>query len=130
MTKHMYQDTNLTGIIMLGQYQSGDIREALKKFRDPFERVHNYPNKWLYCDHVVQGEKVPIALTVSYEGSHTQPEHILVSALGLTKSVDEKSLKRYLDELLELTDIRELNSKREQFEAEPFKGWASVSRQM
>ena len=126
----MYQDANLTGVVILGQYQNGDIREALRKFRDPFESVHESPNKWLYWDSVRQGERLPVGLTISYEGSHTQPEHILASALGSTQHVDERSLKGFLDELLEATSIKELDSKRYQFSLEPFRGWEIVSKQM
>ena len=75
----------------------------------------------------MHSKKVPVGLTVSYERSHTQPEHILASVLSRTQSVDEESLKGYLDELLETTGIEELDSLRDQFEAEPFKGWALVS---
>ncbi|MCK5026131.1 MAG: hypothetical protein KAS15_06050 [Nanoarchaeota archaeon] len=129
MTKHMYQDANLTGVVILGQYQNGDIREDLRKFRDPFEFVRESPNKWLYLDSVMHGG-LPVGLTISYEGSHIRPEHILASALSQTQYIDEKYLKGYLDELLEATNIRELDSNRYQFSLEPFWGWQAVSKQM
>jgi hypothetical protein len=129
MTKHTYKDNNLTGVVILGQYR-GDIREALKRFRNPFENFQESTNKWVYCDHIMHNKTTPVGITVSYEKSHTQPEHILASALSITSSVDEKYLKGYLDDLLEATGIKELESKREQFEADPFNGWESVSRQI
>ena len=129
MTKHTYQDPNLTGVVVLGQYD-GDIRVGLRRFRDPFENVNVSPEKCVYADHVMHRKRVPVVLTVSHEGTPAKPEKILASALGQTESVDETALRGYLDTLLRSTGIRELDSAREQFEAEPFRGWASVSRQM
>jgi len=130
MTKHIYLDKNLTGVVILGQYENGDIRDALKKFRKEFADVHNSLNKWVYCDHVIHEGRAPVAITVSYEKNHIQPMHILASALCRTQSADEDSLKRYLDDLLGKTGIVELDSRREQFDAEPFRGWALVSARM
>lgn len=130
MTKHVYEDANLTGVVILGQYQDGDIREALRQFRDPFEHVKEDTNKWLYWDYINHENKVPVGITISYEASHIQPEHILASALGSTQFVDKKSLEGYLEEFLKATGIKELDSRREQFVEEPFKGWEYISKQI
>ncbi len=128
MTKHTYLDTNLVGVALLGEYRDGNIRDALRRFRDPFLATLEGPSRSLYCDDVMLGG-VAVTLTVSYEGSHTEPGRILASAFG-PPTVDEKSLKGCLDELLEITGIKELKSAREQFEEEPFRKWAEVSRRM
>ena len=131
MTKHTYQDAKLTGTAILGQYKEGDIREALRQFRDPFEMVREDPNKWFfYGDSIMHKEEIPIGISVSYRGSHTQPEHILVSTLGFTPFVEKESLKGYLEELLDATGITELDTKREQFEENPFKGWEFISKEI
>ncbi|MEA3514605.1 MAG: hypothetical protein U9R34_03965 [Nanoarchaeota archaeon] len=130
MTKHVYEDSNLTGVVILGQYQDGDIREALRQFRDPFQLVKEQNNKWLYWDSINHEEKAPVGITITYEASHTQPEHILASTLGPTKFVNKRSLEGYLEEFLKVTGIKELDSRREQFVEEPFKGWEYISKQI
>jgi hypothetical protein len=130
MTKHLYLDSTFIGCVILGQYPEGDIRDGLKKYRNEFNAVKEHPNKWMYSDFVMHGSLSYVSLTVSYEGSHSKPEHILASALALRLFDGKGTLERDLDYLLRITGIIELETEREQFEAEPFKGWAMISQNL
>ena len=128
MTKHTYQVGNLIGVVLLGDYQHGDIRRALQKSEFPFVfQTGTVGLKEIYCS-AVSHRQVPLSLTVSYEGSSSRPQHILASSLSLADAVEEADLNKYLDAVLRSTGIEELESVRQQFEAEPFKGWQLMSR--
>jgi hypothetical protein len=119
----------LTGIVVLGSYPQGDIAAALQLFRNPFDtKLADPGKKYIYCSRVSHESETPVGLTVSHEGLPTQPTHILVSALDLTGNVDKQFLEKYLDELLQATNIREMPSERSQFVEEPFRGWETVRK--
>lgn len=56
MTKHVYKAGKLTGVVVLGECEQGNIEDGLKRYRAPFEKVIRRPGKTLFCDHLMHDD--------------------------------------------------------------------------
>ena len=124
---HTYANESLMGVCVAATYK-GDVREALKLWRDPAKRVITVDGRVDHADSVIH-QGTPVALTVSYVGDPADSSQIVVSALGYKGKVDENSLKVHLETLLKTTGIGKKSSERDQF-AELFARWANISEQV
>jgi hypothetical protein len=128
MTKHVCKIGRLTGIVLAGELTRYDIREAFKKYKDPFDNVIGTPGvKETYSACINHPSGSQVMLTASYEASPYFPRNIVISVLDISGLVDERTLCQYLDCFINKTGIREIESYLDRFHSEPLMGWSLLA---